>query len=245
LTQRTSIDSIRVDRPSPKCSVVECWPISVSPVTTRPTCICSPVRTTTEAPPLAAVEGADRPRLLHGPVDMRSHRALDPARVQGPLPPRSCRLIDASARLELPEAGASGVGAGRRGHRSAEASNVATAKKYAAWVGAHIVFVDESGFLLIPTVRRTWAPRGKTPAFTKENGFGKSASGSRGCISNSFRPTSRSSTPTKPSGRLGNGRLDDIPAMDRRLQRTLRDIKGSQRHPRRCIHQSELPSFLR
>lgn len=28
---------------------------------------------------------------------------------------------------------------------------------------AHIVFVDESGFLLIGTVRRTWAPRGKTP----------------------------------------------------------------------------------
>jgi transposase len=26
------------------------------------------------------------------------------------------------------------------------------------------VFVDESGFLLIPNVRRTWAPRGKTPS---------------------------------------------------------------------------------
>lgn len=30
-------------------------------------------------------------------------------------------------------------------------------------MGAYLVFVDESGFLLIPTVRRTWAPRGKTP----------------------------------------------------------------------------------
>jgi len=29
--------------------------------------------------------------------------------------------------------------------------------------GAHLVFVDESGFLLIPNVRRTWAPRGHTP----------------------------------------------------------------------------------
>lgn len=28
---------------------------------------------------------------------------------------------------------------------------------------AHLVFLDESGFLLIPTVRRTWAPRGQTP----------------------------------------------------------------------------------
>jgi transposase len=26
-----------------------------------------------------------------------------------------------------------------------------------------LVFLDESGFLLIPTVRRTWAPRGQTP----------------------------------------------------------------------------------
>ena len=26
-----------------------------------------------------------------------------------------------------------------------------------------MAFLDESGFLLIPTVRRTWAPRGKTP----------------------------------------------------------------------------------
>ena len=30
-------------------------------------------------------------------------------------------------------------------------------------LGAHLVFVDESGFLLIPSVQRTWAPRGRTP----------------------------------------------------------------------------------
>jgi hypothetical protein len=28
---------------------------------------------------------------------------------------------------------------------------------------AHLAFLDESGFLLIPNVRRTWAPRGRTP----------------------------------------------------------------------------------
>ena len=27
----------------------------------------------------------------------------------------------------------------------------------------HLAFLDESGFLLIPNVRRTWAPRGRTP----------------------------------------------------------------------------------
>lgn len=30
-------------------------------------------------------------------------------------------------------------------------------------LGAHLVFVDESGFLLVPPVRKTWAPRGQTP----------------------------------------------------------------------------------
>lgn len=40
---------------------------------------------------------------------------------------------------------------------------MAQGKKNAARLGAHIVFVDESGFMLIPPVRRTWAPRGNTP----------------------------------------------------------------------------------
>jgi hypothetical protein len=40
---------------------------------------------------------------------------------------------------------------------------VAPGKKNAARLGAHLVFVDESGFLLIPSVRRTWAPAGQTP----------------------------------------------------------------------------------
>jgi transposase len=35
--------------------------------------------------------------------------------------------------------------------------------KNARRLGAHLVFVDESGFLLIPSVHKTWAPRGLTP----------------------------------------------------------------------------------
>ena len=34
---------------------------------------------------------------------------------------------------------------------------VAPGKKNTARLGAHLAFVDESGFLLIPTVRKTWA----------------------------------------------------------------------------------------
>lgn len=40
---------------------------------------------------------------------------------------------------------------------------MASDQKKTRRLGAYLAFVDESGFLLIPTVRRTWAPRGKTP----------------------------------------------------------------------------------
>lgn len=40
---------------------------------------------------------------------------------------------------------------------------LAEGKKNAARVGAALVFLDESGFLMMPLVRRTWAPAGQTP----------------------------------------------------------------------------------
>jgi transposase len=40
---------------------------------------------------------------------------------------------------------------------------MAACKKNAARLGAHLAFLDESGFLLIPPVRKTWGPRGQTP----------------------------------------------------------------------------------
>ena len=46
-----------------------------------------------------------------------------------------------------------------------EGRGLAAGKKNAERLGAHIVFIDESGFLLIPPVRKTWAPRGRTPVF--------------------------------------------------------------------------------
>jgi predicted metal-dependent enzyme (double-stranded beta helix superfamily) len=44
-----------------------------------------------------------------------------------------------------------------------ETARVAAHEKKAARLGAHIVFCDESGFLLIPHVVKTWAPVGQTP----------------------------------------------------------------------------------
>jgi transposase len=47
---------------------------------------------------------------------------------------------------------------------------VAAYKKNAARLGAHIVFADESGFMLIPNVVRTWAPLGQTPIHRHRQG---------------------------------------------------------------------------
>ncbi|MGH7745552.1 MAG: IS630 family transposase [Candidatus Dormibacteria bacterium] len=51
-----------------------------------------------------------------------------------------------------------------------EAKGLAPGKKNAARLGAHIVFADESGFLLIPLVVRTWAPEGQTPIHRHRQG---------------------------------------------------------------------------
>lgn len=51
-----------------------------------------------------------------------------------------------------------------------ETKGVAAHKKNAARLGAHLVFADESGFLLIPNVVRTWAPQGQTPIHRHRQG---------------------------------------------------------------------------
>jgi transposase len=44
-----------------------------------------------------------------------------------------------------------------------ETIGLAPCKKNATRLAAHLVFIDESGFLLIPSVRKTWSPVGQTP----------------------------------------------------------------------------------
>jgi transposase len=65
--------------------------------------------------------------------------------------------------LESTEAGASRSGARRRGHPALGQEGLAAGKKNASRLNAHLVFLDESGLLLAPLVRRTWAPCGETP----------------------------------------------------------------------------------
>src|SRR5436305_10647584 len=43
-----------------------------------------------------------------------------------------------------------------------------TPRKKARRQGAHLVLIDESGLLMAPLVRRTWAPRGQTPRLVQQ-----------------------------------------------------------------------------
>jgi transposase len=45
---------------------------------------------------------------------------------------------------------------------------MAAHQKKARRLRAHLVFLDESGLMLAPLVRRTWAPRGQTPLFHQQ-----------------------------------------------------------------------------
>ena len=65
--------------------------------------------------------------------------------------------------LDLSDAGATGTRSGRRGHDTLAEARLAADKKGAARSVSPVVFLDESGFMLQPARRRTWAPSGQTP----------------------------------------------------------------------------------
>src|SRR5713101_3401560 len=95
--------------------------------------------------------------LLAGPLaagdrtDCRAHSGALPDLVSS----RSCGAAAPSTRLDRTETRAPVARAGRGGDCSVEDAHLGAGKKNAARLKAHVVFVDESGFLLIPTVRRT------------------------------------------------------------------------------------------
>jgi transposase len=78
--------------------------------------------------------------------------------------PPVARLEDSPpCRLDLPETRAAGAGIGRRRHRALAEAGLVANKKGARDTLTPLVFLDESGFMLQPLRRRTWAPSGQTP----------------------------------------------------------------------------------
>jgi hypothetical protein len=121
---------------------------------------------TATAAPLVAVAGTGVPvrRICDRSVDPAAHRHAHRETFRDTLSSRPCVAGDAGLGLDVSEAGAAGAARGRARHRALEDTRVATDKK-AQRLGAHRVFLDESGCLLIPNARKTWAPIGQTPLF--------------------------------------------------------------------------------
>ena len=73
------------------------------------------------------------------------------------------RLLTGRLGMESAAARAAGGRAGRVGDRPLDRARVAAHQKGAVNTRAWIVFLDESGVSLLPQIRRTYAPRGRTP----------------------------------------------------------------------------------
>ena len=102
-------------------------------------------------------------------MDVREGSRGDPQRVRRCLPPRTRKPFAAQeVEVEFAEARASSESAGRRSDRTLERGALAFSEKGAIEEGRTILFVDQSGFYLLPTVVRTYAPIGQTPILREE-----------------------------------------------------------------------------
>src|SRR5581483_592828 len=110
-----------------------------------------------------AVRRPDRARLRHGPVDGGASGRADPPGMGHYPEPAVPVGLAARPRLFAPEARAGAPGARPPGHCRLAPVGVGADKKNARRLRAPVVFVDESGLLMAPLVRRTWAPRGHRP----------------------------------------------------------------------------------
>ena len=100
-------------------------------------------------------------RLEDRPVDLPTHRDSDRAPLRRALSRGPHRASAQASGLDPPASPAQSAPARRGADRAVENARRAPDKKNARRWGAHVVFIDESGFSLTPTVRGTWAPRGR------------------------------------------------------------------------------------
>src|SRR5260221_645117 len=96
-------------------------------------------------------------------VDRRAGGRGDPTRLRRALPSRPRQSAAAPAGVEPAAASRAGDATRRGGHPAVVRTALAGAQKGAEAEGCTVVWVDESGFYLLPLAVRTWAPRGQTP----------------------------------------------------------------------------------
>lgn len=96
-------------------------------------------------------------------VDRKTPRRSHPAEVQCRISSQSCTENHPSTAVHPTKTDTPCPATKPRRPGTLAGRRVAANKKGVARWGQHIVFLDESGFMLQPTVRRTWAPSGITP----------------------------------------------------------------------------------
>ena len=102
-------------------------------------------------------------RLPYRPLDLSTGGRSDCKDVWREVSPGKCLEDSPQPGLDTPEARATGARAQRSGYSALAQAGVAANKKGAKRGLTPIVFLDESGFMLQPLRRRTWAPSGQTP----------------------------------------------------------------------------------
>ena len=118
----------------------------------------------TEGPdPRASGQRCRSLRVSRGPLDYRSDSSGHQRGFRCQLPPGSRLSAPKGDRLERAKAHPAGHPKRRGGDCGLVCRALAGAKKGAEEEGRTIVWVDESGFYLLPGVVRTYAPRGQTP----------------------------------------------------------------------------------
>src|SRR5512147_2361763 len=122
-------------------------------------------------PPVAGRQ-ADRAWLPDRPVDRAEGRPPDPPGVRRRDQPEVPDRLAPPPRVHPAEAPAGPPRARPGGDRRVVGLRLAARRKKARRQHAHIVLIDESGLLMAPLVRRTWAPRGQTPDFVQRGGGG-------------------------------------------------------------------------
>src|SRR5262249_4591914 len=117
------------------------------------------------ARPIAAAAGTGRRgiRLPRSDLDGSPGHRGDPTRVRRAVSLQSRRQLAAGGWLESAEAAPPRQPAQRGGDRAVADGALAGSKKGAFREGRWIVWVDESGFSLLPAVVRSLAPRGHPP----------------------------------------------------------------------------------
>ncbi len=122
------------------------------------------------AGPVVVSQFATVVRLSYGTLDRRPRGGRDSPQVPQGISPALHQPVVGEAAYHAAKARTASSRTGRAKSPALAARGVAADKKSAARRRAHLVLIDESGFLMSPLVRRTLAPRGHTPILKTPGG---------------------------------------------------------------------------